>query len=292
MGLPARSHTHQALQAITLRSAPLIPTGHTHSLTHTPSPNRAEGSRQKAPPSAARLLPWERKPRLVASEPRVQRKPRGGGGLGAREAKGKRLGPRGGRRGEPRPSSPTPQRLQAQHRTSPGTKYPSAQYNPQSLSRIAGRTPASRVPHPRSHSPCTRLRPPGHPSLVPAMSPAPPTPVTRYAAFPTARAAHGDTEPRDTSPPGLHRLPRTPAEPPPSYTGPACSPPSLQVPHIQTSSHRTTQLPCPVLTQNRQPHTPHGATLDTAVTASCVPGTQLPGQTCAHPRPALGARVT
>lgn len=105
------------------------------------------------------------------------------------EAKGMRLGPRAARRGGPGPSPRTPQGPQEQNTRAHGTTG-----NPQPQRQVhtcGRRSVRSGVLHsaPRILA-STRSAPapaPRTPQPAPAVSPARPTPGTRYAALPIAR---------------------------------------------------------------------------------------------------------
>lgn len=109
---------------------------------------------------------------------------------------------------------------------SSGTKHTRAQYNlrpeataPSAHLRPALRAfpgPAPRAGHPRFHSPRT---PPGHPSPAPAVSPARPTPATKYAALPTGRTAcrHTSPHPAPQAQPTATQTLQSPQHPPPHH---------------------------------------------------------------------------
>lgn len=125
----------------------------------------------------------------------------------------------------PRPAHPRVRRDKTHARTvQPATCSHSARCTPAPGAPCA---PGARTSRGASSLPLAPNPPPGHPSSAPAVSPARPTPATKYAALPTARTAcrHTPPAPRPQaqptatqtlqSPPHRRQAPRTHASPAP-----------------------------------------------------------------------------
>lgn len=234
-----------------------------------------------APPPPARFFSWERKQRAAgAGRQRIQRKRSGGRG----RSKGRRLGRRAARRGRCGPPPRTPQGPQGQNTRAHSTicdpkpqrqvheaTTPGAHLRP-ALRALPG--PAPRAGHPRFHSP--RTPPPGHPSPAPGVSPARPTPATKYAALPTGRTAC-----RHTSPPP------SPAGSAYSDTDPAESPAAPPPPHHRPLAH--TRPPPHTHCSGRHSHTSVPTSLNPSDTAATFARAHPPTRRLPAPAP-LGLR--